>query len=172
VHNFLGGILRSGFRFGNDDGHAIAYMIDFANGERPVRRLLHLFADLPTRRNRVDAVVLHVLPREDSDYAVMVEGRLDVDAVDAGVRVRATDDDRIGHVRQHDVVGVVAATRRKPPVLNTLYRASNIFGHCCWELGMGVLENGNWELEIGYWETGMGKGSIHVTICHFLFSFS
>ena len=72
--------------------------------------------------------VLHVVPRDDGEHAGHRQRLARVDALDAGVGVRAADDGGVRHLRQRHIADERAAASEKAVVLEAQDRLSGVGG--------------------------------------------
>ena len=118
--DFLGRVLGLLHRIGHDHRDLIADVAGLADRQHRVRRLLHRLAvaagDQPAAWEPGHLAV-DVGAGEDAAHPGHGFGRGGVDALDAGVRVRRTQEHRVALRGQQHVVGVAAGAGQKPVVL-------------------------------------------------------
>ena len=120
-------VLRLRARLGDHDGDAVA-LVARRVGQRIVRRVLHVLGDRPGARHRRLPVVLQVGGGERRDDAVGLPRRVEIDALHAGVCVRAADDDHADRARRGHVVDVRAVAGEERRVLAALDGRADVAG--------------------------------------------
>ena len=117
----LGRVLGLEQRLGDDERDLVADVPHLALRQHRVRRLLHrravLAVDQPAARQATDLGLGEIGAGDDVDDAGRLLRSVELDRLDARVRVRAAQEDAVGLPRQGDVVGVVAGAGDEAPVL-------------------------------------------------------
>ena len=126
----VGCVAGGGQVFGDDHCDPVTHVFDPIGHQEGVGRLLHGGAvfevDLPASGNPVDASGSNVFARKDRNYPRVSQGRVNIDAFDDGVGIRAAHDMGMGHANEFDVVGVFAFARGKALVFNALYGLTDV----------------------------------------------
>ena len=115
----LGRIARDVGRLRDHHGDRVAHVAGAIDGQRVVSRDLHV-RDQPARRDGLHPARNQVLSRVRRDDGLEVFRRLEVDADDARVRVRAADECGIGGAGNADVIDVRALAGDEARVLAAL----------------------------------------------------
>ena len=102
---------------GDDDGHAVAGVLDLVDRQRGVHRRDHVGRDRPGAGHRGPHHVGEVAPAVGGDDAGHLQGRRHVDREDLGVRHRAAQHGHVQQARQGDVVGPVGLAGQEFGVL-------------------------------------------------------
>ena len=123
----LRGVHRLYDALGEDDRDPIP-LVARDVGQRIVRRILHVFRHGPGHRERRLPVLGEVGRQKHGDDALCLASRLEVDALHACVRVRATDDDHRDRARHRHIVDVRAAPGQEGLVLAALDRGADVRG--------------------------------------------
>ena len=126
----LGGVLGLFQCFGHHHGNVVANVAHLVQRQDRVRRLLHGLAvgagDQPAARQAANLGVSHVLANQHIHHAGRGLGSFDVDALDAGMRMRRTHEHRVGLAGDVDVVGVLATAGEKAIVFFATDRCANV----------------------------------------------
>ena len=131
VHiNQLSGVLGLLQRLGHHHGDVVTHVAHFVQRQDGVWRLLHGLAvgagDQPAARQAANFSVSHVLADQHVDHAGRSLSGLDVDALDACMRMRRAHKHRVGLAGDVDVVGVLAAAGEKAIVFFATDRCADI----------------------------------------------
>ena len=131
VHiNQLGSVLRLLQRFGHHHGDVVTDIAHLVQCQDGVRRLLHGLAvgagDQPATRQAANFGVSHVLADQYINHARRGLCGLDVDALDARMRMRRAHKHRVSLTGDVDVVGVLAAAGEKAIVFFATNRCADI----------------------------------------------
>ena len=131
VHiNQLGSVFGLFQRLGHHHGDVVTHVAHFVQRQDGVWRLLHGLAvgagDQPAARQAANLGVCHVLANQYIDHAGCGLCGLDVDALDACMRMRRTHKHCVGLAGDVDVVGVLAAAGEKAIVFFATDRCADI----------------------------------------------
>ena len=120
----LDGILRLFTRLGHNRHHRFADVAHgFVRQRRARRHLGHAAVGVGEHgreREITGALLGHVIPGENRNYARRFPRRGRVDADDFRMRVRRPDQDQMGQVRTRQIIRELAGSRQKPVVLDAL----------------------------------------------------
>ena len=111
-------VLGLGLRLGHDRGDLLALEADLVGRQ-------HGLGVVAERGHPRQLVLRHQLARDHRDHSRHRARSRSVYGFDAGVSVRAAQDDHVQHRRQFDVVQIVALASQEPPVFLALDRLTD-----------------------------------------------
>ena len=127
--DLLGRVFALRGRFGDHHRDRIADIAGLARRDRRMRRHLHrravLGMDHPAANEIADLVGREIRAGEHGDHARHRGGRLGVDALDLGVRMRRAQEHRARFARPADVVGVLALAGDEAEVFLATHRRAD-----------------------------------------------
>ncbi len=131
----LGGVERLLAALRDDQRHRLADIAYLAGGEQRLRREAERLAGLRIRINireqRLELVGLSFRRGQHCQHAGHRPRRLQLDALDARVRVRRAQHHRMRQTVEDEIVEIAAPSGQKPLVLAALWRGADAgMGHC------------------------------------------